>query len=115
MSNTPPSLKIPLDVPGEGFRFADMGAGRQKNVHHKLRPVRARKKLLLHLSKAGKCCDECRDTKDHGHPAERERLDQKATVSAKNKARVGIFALGAATEADLLEQKKTQERRNCDR
>src|SRR6516162_8040652 len=115
MSNTRPSLKIPLDVPGEGFRFTDMGAGRQKNVHHKLRPVRARKKLLLHLSKAGKCCDECRDTKDDGHPTETEPLGQKATVSAKKKARVGIFALGAARPFDLLEQKKTQERCNCDR
>src|SRR5215510_12882379 len=104
MSNTRPSLKIPLDVPGEGFRFADMGAGRQKNVHHKLRPVRARKKLLLHLSKAGERCDECRDTNDYGHPTEVERLGQKATVSAKKKARVRIFVLAAAVAVDLFEQ-----------
>src|SRR5215475_15462939 len=106
MSNTRPNLKVPLDVPGEGFRFEDMGTGRQKKVHHKLRPVRARKKLLLHLSKACKRCDECSNTKDYGHPTEAERLGQKATVGAKKKARVGIFALGAATVFDFLKQKK---------
>src|SRR5215475_2692222 len=115
MGNTRLGLKVSLDIPGEGFRFADMGAGRQKNVHHKLRPVRARKKLLLHLSKTGKCCDECSNTKDYGHPTEAERLGQKATVGAKKKARVGIFALGPAPVFDFLEQKKAQERRNCDR
>src|SRR5262249_62080845 len=111
MSNTRLSLKIPLDIPSEGFRFADMGAGRQKNVHHKLWPVRARKKLLLHLSKAGKRCKECRDTNDYGHPTKAEPQSQKATVSAKKRAREGILARGAALACDLIEQTVLQERR----
>ena len=41
------NLDVPLGRTGERLRFADVGAGRQEDVHHELRPGRGREEALL--------------------------------------------------------------------
>ena len=47
MGDAGQTLDVPLGRTGERLRFADVGAGRQEDVHHELRPGRGREEALL--------------------------------------------------------------------
>ena len=114
MGDAGQSLDVPLDVAGERLRLADVGAGRQKDIHHELRPGRGREEALLDLGEAVERRDERHDAKDHHRPAEAERQHQQTAVDPERQAAVRIAAAGCPT-GDRLEEQVTQQRRDGDR
>jgi hypothetical protein len=64
-----PGLDVLLGGTGERLRLTDLGAGRQKDVHHELRPRRRREEALIDPGEADQRRDEQHDRKGHHRPA----------------------------------------------
>jgi hypothetical protein len=50
MGDTRLGLDEALDLAGERFGFADMGAGRQEGIHHELRPVAGKALITIQIN-----------------------------------------------------------------
>ncbi len=107
-------LDVFLDVPGEGLRIADMGAGRQKDVHHELRPGRGREEALIDLAESVERGGEQHDGHGQHGPAEAEGQNQQPAVAAEEEALVRIV-IGGGRSRYWREKEITQERSDRNR
>ena len=115
MGDAGQALDISLDLPGECFGFADVGAGRQEGINHELRPRRRREKALVHFPVADRRRDKGQDTQDDHRPTEAERQNKEFAVELKQRPRVGVGAFGRPAGSIWLEQQIAQQRGGGDR
>src|SRR5262249_37199182 len=87
-------LDVPFDITGECLRFADVSAGREKDIDHELRTRCGREKALVDLRESVQRGGKENERQGHNDPTISQRRSQKLTVFLKEKATVRIAVFG---------------------